>query len=87
MPNMSLVERLSGCEGVFIVGNAEDLSLKSYMWQHIIKELEKSEGLGAALPVFCPRHPETLDYIHAPGQLPQIAPDGVYESLPNSSTH
>ena len=70
-------------EGLFIFGNAENLSSKSYMWQRIIKELEDNEALGIALPIACHRHPETLEYIHTPGQLPHFAPDGVYESLPN----
>jgi len=70
-------------EGLFIFGNAENLSSKSYMWQRIIKELEDNEALGTALPIACHRHPETLEYIHTPGQLPHFAPDGVYESLPN----
>ena len=52
------------------------------MWQHIIDELETNEALGPALPVACHRHPETLEYVSKPGQLPELAPDGVYESLP-----
>lgn len=47
------------------------------MWRHIIEELEKDEALGPALPIACHRHPETLEYVCKPGQLPQIAPDGV----------
>lgn len=53
------------------------------MWQHIIEELETNEALGPALPIACHLHPEALEYVSAPGQLPQIAPDGVYESLLN----
>lgn len=69
-------------EGLFIFGNAANLSSKSRMWQKIIEELEANEALGSALPVACHRHAETLEYVSVPGQLPQIAPDGVYGSLP-----
>ncbi|KAG2153743.1 uncharacterized protein EDB93DRAFT_1134566 [Suillus bovinus] len=63
-------------EGLFIFGNAANLSSKSRMWRHIIEELEKGDALGPALPIACHRHPETLEYVCKPGQLPQIAPDG-----------
>jgi hypothetical protein len=73
-------------EGLFIFGNAANLSSRSRMWRHIIEELEKDEALGPALPIACHRHPETLEYICKPGQLPQIAPDGVYDRSLNSSS-
>ncbi|KAG2361405.1 hypothetical protein BDR07DRAFT_1472123 [Suillus spraguei] len=63
-------------EGLFVLGNATNLSSKSRMWRRIIEELEINEALGPALPIACHRHPETLEYIREPGQLPQIAPDG-----------
>ncbi|KAG2106489.1 hypothetical protein BD769DRAFT_1654653 [Suillus cothurnatus] len=63
-------------EGLFIFGNATNLSSKSRMWRRIIEELERDEALGPALPIICHRHPETLEYVCEPGQLPQIAPDG-----------
>ncbi|KAG1904255.1 uncharacterized protein F5891DRAFT_1206968, partial [Suillus fuscotomentosus] len=63
-------------EGLFIFGNAANLSSKSKMWRHIIEELETNEALGTALPIACHLHPETLEYVCEPGQLPQIAPDG-----------
>jgi hypothetical protein len=55
------------------------------MWRRIIEELERDEALGPALPIICHRHPETLEYVCEPGQLPQIAPDGVYDCSLNSS--
>ncbi|KAJ8583241.1 hypothetical protein M405DRAFT_937339 [Rhizopogon salebrosus TDB-379] len=63
-------------EGLFIFGNAANLSSRSLMWHHVIEELETNEALGPALPIACHRHPETLEYVSVPGQLPQIAPDG-----------
>ncbi|KAG1731512.1 uncharacterized protein EDB91DRAFT_1154350 [Suillus paluster] len=63
-------------EGLFIFGNAANLSSRSRMWQHIIEELERDEALGPALPIACHRHQDTLEYVSKPGQLPQIAPDG-----------
>jgi hypothetical protein len=56
------------------------------MWRQIVEELEKDEALGPALPIACHRHPETLEYVCKPGQLPQIAPDGVYGHSLNSSS-
>jgi hypothetical protein len=72
-------------EGLFIFGNAANLSSKSKMWRHIIEELETNEALGTALPIACHLHPETIEYVCEPGQLPQIAPDGVYDRSSNSS--
>jgi hypothetical protein len=74
-------------EGLFIFGNAANLSSRSRMWHHIIEELETNEALGPGLPIACHLHPETLEYVSVPGQLPQIAPDGVYEPLPKLEQH
>jgi hypothetical protein len=72
-------------EGLFIFGNATNLSSKSQMWRLIIEELERDDALGPALPIACHQHPETLEYICEPGQLPQVAPDGVYNRSLSSS--
>lgn len=63
-------------EGMYIMGNATNLSARSKMWREIIEELEKRDCLGAAFPVACQRHPHTVEMISKPGQLPRIAPDG-----------
>ncbi|KAH9931167.1 P-loop containing nucleoside triphosphate hydrolase protein [Epithele typhae] len=49
-------------EGMYILGNASNLSSRSDMWHTIIDELRQRDCLGEAFPV--------------PGQLPRIAPDG-----------
>ncbi|KAF9227364.1 hypothetical protein BS17DRAFT_747823 [Gyrodon lividus] len=63
-------------EGLFIFGNAENLSSRSKMWRSIIEELQTNDAIGPALPVACHRHPEKIQYISQPGQLTRIAPDG-----------
>ncbi|KDR70088.1 hypothetical protein GALMADRAFT_255486 [Galerina marginata CBS 339.88] len=63
-------------EGLFIFGNADNLSSRSRMWQSIIEELEGVGCVGPALPIACHRHPDTVEHVSKPGVLPQIAPDG-----------
>ncbi|KIJ68146.1 hypothetical protein HYDPIDRAFT_107807 [Hydnomerulius pinastri MD-312] len=63
-------------EGLFIFGNADNLSARSGMWRSIIEELETNDAVGPALPVACHRHPVKVQHISQPGQLPRIAPDG-----------
>ncbi|KZT10660.1 P-loop containing nucleoside triphosphate hydrolase protein [Laetiporus sulphureus 93-53] len=63
-------------EGLYILGNAPDLSSKGDMWRSVISDLERSGSVGDAFPVRCHRHPDHTDYISKPGQLPRIAPDG-----------
>ncbi|KAG8218136.1 P-loop containing nucleoside triphosphate hydrolase protein [Butyriboletus roseoflavus] len=63
-------------EGLYIFGNADNLSSRSRMWRSIIEELDAQDALGKGLPVACHRHPERVEYISRPGQLSRIAPDG-----------
>ncbi|KAM5531281.1 hypothetical protein V8D89_015082 [Ganoderma adspersum] len=63
-------------EGMYIMGNATNLTARSKMWREIIEELGKRDCLGTAFPVACQRHPHTVEMISKPGQLPRIAPDG-----------
>lgn len=63
-------------EGLFILGNAVNLAARSDMWRSVIDELEQSEAVGAAFPVVCQRHPDTIEYVSEPGKLPRLAPDG-----------
>jgi len=67
-------------EGLFIFGNADNLSSRSKMWHSIIEELESIDCLGPALPIVCHRHPSRVEYISKPGILPQISPDGIVPS-------
>ena len=46
------------------------------MWKGVIDELEDKGCLGAALPVACHRHPESIQHISQPGVLPLLSPDG-----------
>ncbi|OCH91424.1 P-loop containing nucleoside triphosphate hydrolase protein [Obba rivulosa] len=63
-------------EGLYIFGNAPDLSARSEMWRSIIEQLSHNDCVGDSLPVRCDRHPETVELISKPGQLSRIAPDG-----------
>ncbi len=64
-------------EGLFIFGNAENLSSNSGMWRSIVEELEGIGCVGPALPIVCQRHPERVEHISKPGELLQISPDGI----------
>lgn len=48
------------------------------MWGKIIEELEEKDLVGPALPIVCHRHSDAVNYVSEPGQLPQIAPDGLF---------
>ncbi|KAJ8489534.1 hypothetical protein ONZ51_g2873 [Trametes cubensis] len=63
-------------EGLYIMGNAQNLSAKSKMWRTVLDELTKRDCLGSAFPVVCQRHPDVVQHISKPGQLPRLAPDG-----------
>lgn len=61
---------------MYILGNRTDLAAKSPMWDTVISELDKEGAVGTAIPIACHRHPDAVEYISKPGQLPRIAPDG-----------
>ncbi len=65
-------------EGMYILGNATNLSSRSKMWREVVEELRKRDCLGSALPVACQRHPQKVEFVSKPGQLPRIAPDGKF---------
>jgi hypothetical protein len=58
------------------MGNAGDLSSRSAMWRDVIKQLEMGNQIGPALPIACNRHPDTINYISQPGEIPKVSPDG-----------
>ncbi|KAI0812709.1 P-loop containing nucleoside triphosphate hydrolase protein [Irpex lacteus] len=63
-------------EGLYILGNAADFSSKSKMWNDVIKRLDSAGCVGDALPIACQQHPNIVQYISRPGELPGISPDG-----------
>jgi hypothetical protein len=63
-------------EGLFILGNAPQLAVRSSLWRRVIEELEKEDSLGEAFPITCHRHPESTTHISTPGKLSEVAPDG-----------
>ncbi|GJE94480.1 P-loop containing nucleoside triphosphate hydrolase protein [Phanerochaete sordida] len=63
-------------EGLYILGNARDLRLRSPMWRSILSILDEGDCVGDHLPIACQRHQDQLERISKPGQLPRIAPDG-----------
>ncbi|KAI0332312.1 P-loop containing nucleoside triphosphate hydrolase protein [Cubamyces sp. BRFM 1775] len=63
-------------EGLYILGNAQNLSAKSKMWRTVLDELDKRDCLGNAFPVVCQRHPDAVQHVSKPGELPRLAPDG-----------
>jgi hypothetical protein len=75
---LTLVALSRAKHGLYILGNAQNLTSRSPMWRAIIEELEARQELGEGLPVACNRHPETKAVISKPGQLPRFAPDGKH---------
>nr|GAT43007.1 predicted protein [Mycena chlorophos] len=63
-------------EGMFILGNAAQLSTRSNMWRSVIEQLESVDCVGDAFPVSCHRHPETVHFVSEPDKIPLFAPDG-----------
>ncbi|EPQ57199.1 P-loop containing nucleoside triphosphate hydrolase protein [Gloeophyllum trabeum ATCC 11539] len=63
-------------EGLFILGNAQNLSARSKMWRSVLSELDDNGAVGAGFPIACQRHPDRVEYVSKPGQLPRVAPDG-----------
>jgi hypothetical protein len=63
-------------EGLFILGNALNLTSRSHMWRSVIEELEQNNAVGEAFSVVCQRHPDIIEYVKEPGKLPRLAPDG-----------
>lgn len=62
--------------GLYILGNASDLSGQSFMWSSVVDELTEHGALGGQLPIVCHRHPEEVRHISRPGDLPRQSPDG-----------
>lgn len=63
-------------EGMYILGNADDLQARSEMWSGVIAELNRQGSIGPALPIACFRHPENVKLVDAPGQIALHAPTG-----------
>ena len=62
-------------EGLYILGNADDLCSRGDMWKGVIAELAQHDQIGDAFPIACYRHPDRVVYISEPGQIPLHAPD------------
>ncbi|KAL1734067.1 hypothetical protein EV714DRAFT_203327 [Schizophyllum commune] len=61
--------------GQYILGNAANLRHNA-TWSKILDEMEAKDQVGTALPIICPRHPDTTREIDGPNQLPLEAPEG-----------
>jgi len=58
------------------MGNASNLR-KNSTWSTILDEMEKGGQIGFGFPIACARHPEQVEIISEPGQLPKVAPLGM----------
>ena len=63
--------------GLYILGNADDLSSHSAEWRKIIEHLKRSDALGDAIPLACQRHPDSERLVSDPRDFLQVAPDGA----------
>ncbi|KAG8869904.1 hypothetical protein FRB97_000632 [Tulasnella sp. 331] len=61
--------------GLYILGNAEDLSSRSGMWKKVVQELTERDCIGPSFSIACNRHQDTVRRIDRPGQLAFYAPD------------
>ncbi|RDX40863.1 hypothetical protein OH76DRAFT_1412593 [Lentinus brumalis] len=61
--------------GLYVFGNAANLR-QNATWSTILDEMENRDQIGTAFPIICPRHPEQVNLISKPGQLPIVAPVG-----------
>jgi hypothetical protein len=68
-------------QGLYILGNAQNLSSRSPMWKSVIEELEAANAVGDGLPVACHQHPDDIHFIRQPGELPRFAPDGMFLAM------
>ncbi|KAL1670096.1 hypothetical protein GGF50DRAFT_122799 [Schizophyllum commune] len=68
-------------EGLYILGNAPQLALRSPMWADVIQQLEQDGCVGPGIPVACHRHPHNVTLVSDPGQLRQLAPDGSLAAM------
>ena len=66
--------------GLYVMGNASNLRTNP-TWCTILDEMEKMGQVGFGFPAICPRHPEQVKFITEPGQLPMVAPLGMYQSF------
>ncbi|KAI9155055.1 NFX1-type zinc finger-containing protein 1 [Paramyrothecium foliicola] len=61
--------------GMFLIGNSQTYSSVP-MWKDIQNQLLDADALGPALPLCCPRHPETDIQCATPEDFSRHAPDG-----------
>lgn len=69
------------------MGNAGNLAARSQMWRDVLEELEDKECVGTAIPIVCQQHSDDIKMVSKPGQLPRIAPDGMYTISINISRY
>ncbi|KAJ1299739.1 hypothetical protein OPQ81_007327 [Rhizoctonia solani] len=62
--------------GLYIFGNAPELAQGSKMWSGVLEELHTSGCLGSKLPIACHRHPDYVEWVEKPGELPIVSPNG-----------
>lgn len=77
-PNRANVALSRARHGMFILGNSDDLACQSNMWKGIIEELKETDSIGPGLPIMCHNHPNAVNFVTSPGQLPAVAPDGEH---------
>ncbi|KAG8998674.1 hypothetical protein FRB90_012253 [Tulasnella sp. 427] len=69
-------------EGLYILGNADDLLASgSKMWAGVIEQLRQNEQIGSAFPLSCSRHPGTFIEASVPGQIAIHAPDVIKSTI------
>ena len=74
-PNRINVALSRAKHGLYVFGNAANLR-QNATWTTILDEMENRDQIGTAFPIICPRHPEQVNSVSKPGELPILAPAG-----------
>jgi len=61
--------------GMYIMGNAPQLSAKSKMWETIVNELEGQACVSEGWPLGCAKHSKMI-WATQPGDIANFAPEG-----------
>ncbi|SPO02006.1 related to ECM32 - DNA dependent ATPase/DNA helicase B [Cephalotrichum gorgonifer] len=64
--------------GMYLIGNAETY-LHVPMWANVHGQLSEASSVGTAIPLCCPRHPETAILCEEPEDFARRSPDGGCE--------
>ncbi|KAG9004570.1 hypothetical protein FRB90_010846 [Tulasnella sp. 427] len=66
-------------EGLYILGNSEDLCRQSKMWRGVVAELKDREQIASAIPIACYLHPDSVA-VYVPAHPSWVAVTCVHQN-------